>query len=231
MKPLVVEVWRGEHVESRHSVHVVTCELKAGATHIVRHDGDVHCVSFVRSAIKMFQALPLVEDGGVERFNLTSQELAVTIASHSGEPVHVAAVRSILHKAGVPERALACGAHPPMHQPSANTLVEAGIAPARIHNNCSGKHAGMLALSQLHAWRLDRYHELSHPMQQRVLQTIASWTGRAVLRHETRGRRLRLADVCAAARLRCNRLRSLRGGRLRPRFCRRTSICGDGEAS
>jgi L-asparaginase II len=175
VKPLVVEVWRGQHVESRHSVHVVACELKADATHIARRHGDARFVSFVRSAIKMFQALPLVEDGGIDRFNLTSAELAVTTASHSGEPLHVAAVRSILHKAGLSEQALACGAHPPMHQPSANTLVEAGLQAARVHNNCSGKHAGMLALSRLHAWRIDGYHESSHPVQQRVVQTLAHW--------------------------------------------------------
>lgn len=173
MSPLLVEVRRGNDVESLHRVHVVVCR----AGEVVWTAGDPNFVSFVRSAIKMFQALPLVEDGGMERFGLTPQELAVCTASHGGEPIHVAAARSILKKAGVDEDALACGPHPPMHPASAEVLLEAGEPPARIHNNCSGKHAGMLALAKLHGWPLESYHELDHPVQQRVLETLAQWTG------------------------------------------------------
>jgi L-asparaginase II len=133
-------------------------------------------VSCVRSAIKMFQALPLVEDGGVEHFGLTPQEIAVTTASHNAEPFHVAAARSLLRKAGVDEDALACGPHAPMHTGSADALASRGEAPTRIHNNCSGKHAGMLALATLHGWPLQGYYELRHPVQQRVLRTLAEWS-------------------------------------------------------
>jgi L-asparaginase II len=172
---LVVEVRRGVHVESTHRVHFVACRARGRAAEIVAGAGEPSSVSFVRSAIKMFQALPLVEDGGVERFRLSTEELAVTTASHGGERFHVAAARSILVKAGVTEDALACGAHPPMHAASAEALAASGAVPGRIHNNCSGKHAGMLALARLHGWPTDGYHVLSHPVQQRVLNTLVEW--------------------------------------------------------
>ena len=180
MDPVVVEVARGGTIESRHVVHVAVAapqrEALAASWGVATH------VSFVRSAIKLFQALPLVEDGGVDRFALTDQELAVCTASHNAEPFHVSAARSILVKAGVEESALACGPHPPLHAPSAMALIARGEAPGRIHNNCSGKHAGMLALAALHGWPLAGYHRLEHPVQQRVLKTLADYADIAISR-------------------------------------------------
>jgi L-asparaginase II len=161
-------------VESRHIVHVVVADADRG---VIASCGTHAHVSFVRSAIKMFQALPLVEDQAVAALGLTSQELALCTASHNAEPFHVATARSILAKAGAGEAALACGAHPPMHPPAAAALDAAGEAPSRIHNNCSGKHAGMLALATHHGWPHDGYHRLAHPTQQRVHQTLAAWAG------------------------------------------------------
>jgi L-asparaginase II len=167
-----VEVFRGGVVESRHRVHIAIVHAEEGLTACT---GNPAHVSFVRSAIKMFQALPLVEAGGVERFGLSSEELALCTASHGGEPIHVAAARSILAKAELAEEDLACGAHPPMHTPSAEALREAGVTPSRIHNNCSGKHAGMLAFTKQNGWATRGYHELAHPMQQRVASTLSYW--------------------------------------------------------
>lgn len=177
MSDFVVEIRRGAVVESLHRVHLVVAHADRG---VVASAGDPAHVSFVRSAIKMFQALPLVEDGGVERFGLTLQEVAVCTASHGGEPFHVAAARSILRKAGVPDAALACGPHPPMHAESAEALAELGDPPGRIHNNCSGKHAGMLALARLRDWPVDGYHRFDHPVQQRIVKTLAHWTGMTI---------------------------------------------------
>ena len=177
MNPLTVEVLRGTRIESVHRAHVVVCSGRATAPPtVVFTAGDADYVSFVRSAIKMFQALPLVEDGGVEEFGLTEEELALTCASHNGEPFHVGAVRSILTKARVPEDALACGPHDPMYPPAAAALVSAGDRPGRLHNNCSGKHAGLLALARFHEWPLDGYHLMPHPVQRRILETLAGWS-------------------------------------------------------
>jgi L-asparaginase II len=171
---VVVEVVRGGVVESRHRVDVAVWHAERG---LIASAGDAGHVTFVRSAIKMFQALPLVEDGGVARFDLTPQELALCTASHGGEPFHVDAARSMLSKAGATEAALACGPHEPMHAPSAAALAARGERPGRIHNNCSGKHAGMLALCALHGWPVTGYERIDHPAQQRVVATLEHWTG------------------------------------------------------
>lgn len=168
----VVEVLRGGVVESVHRVHVAVAHAEHG---LIASAGNPAHYSFVRSAIKMFQALPFVEAGGVARFQLTGEELALCTASHGGEPFHVAAARSILAKARVTEAALACGAHPPTHEPTAAAMLAAGIAPGRIHNNCSGKHAGMLAHCVQQQWVTNGYHRANHPMQQRVKSTLARW--------------------------------------------------------
>src|SRR5688572_23542258 len=132
---------RGDVVESSHRVHVAVCHAEQG---LVASAGNPAHQSFVRSAIKMFQVMPFVEAGGVAHFGITSAELALCTASHGGEPFHVAAAQSILAKAKVAEAALVCGPHPPLHEPTAGAMIAAGEKPGRIHNNCSGKHAGML---------------------------------------------------------------------------------------
>ena len=174
MKPgtCVVEVLRGGEVESVHRVHVAIAHAEQG---LIGSAGNPAHHSFVRSAIKMFQVLPFVEGGGVERFQLTGEELALCTASHGGEPFHVASARAILAKAKVTDAALACGPHLPMHEPSAAALVAAGQAPGRIHNNCSGKHAGMLAHCVQQQWVTNGYHRTTHPMQQRIISTLARW--------------------------------------------------------
>lgn len=172
----VVEVVRGEVVESRHEVSAVVADDRG---RIVASVGDPAVLTFYRSAAKPMQALPLVEDGVVSHFGLDESELALCCASHEGERQHVEGARSILAKAGVAESHLACGAHAPYSAAAAAQLVLDGVSPGRIHNNCSGKHAGMLALARMHGWPLDGYHEIDHPLQQRMLDEVARWTGLA----------------------------------------------------
>lgn len=168
----VVEAIRGEIVESIHRVHVAVAHADDG---LVASTGNPAHHTFVRSSIKMFQALPFVEAGGVDRFHLTGQELALCTASHGGEDFHVAAARSILAKAHLSEDSLACGPQLPLHEPTAHDMNCAGEAPLRIHNNCSGKHSGMLAHCVQQRWVTNGYHRAAHPMQQRVLSTLAQW--------------------------------------------------------
>ena len=168
----VVEVLRGGVVESQHRVHVAVFHAKQG---LVASAGNPAHHSFARSSIKMFQVLPFVDAGGVERFQINGEELALCTASHGGEPMHVAAAQSILDKAGVTDAALACGPHLPMHEPSAHAMIAAGGTPGRLHNNCSGKHAGMIACCVMQQWPLDGYHRPAHPMQQRIRTTLERW--------------------------------------------------------
>ena len=142
--------------------------------------GNPDLVTFLRSAAKPFQAMPLVEDGAVESFGIPADELALCCASHSAEPRHVEGVRRLLERCGVPESALACGAHRPMSEEAADELLRTGRVPERIHNNCSGKHAGMLALAKHHGWPLDGYLSPGHPVQKRMFHEVARWSGVAV---------------------------------------------------
>ena len=168
----VVEVLRGDVIESSHRVHVAVCHADDG---LVASAGNPAHHSFVRSAIKMFQVLPFVEAGGIEHFGLTGEELSLCTASHGGEPFHVAAARSILAKAKVTETALACGPHLPLHEPTAHAMIAAGEKPGRVHNNCSGKHAGMLACSIQQQWVTNGYQRPTHPLQQRIRSTLTQW--------------------------------------------------------
>ena len=153
-------------------MHVAVCHAEQG---LIASAGNPAHHSFVRSAIKMFQVLPFVEAGGIDHLGLSGEELALCTASHGGEPFHVAAARSILAKARVTDDALACGPHLPLHEPSAHALIAAGDKPGRIHNNCSGKHAGMLACCVQQQWVTNGYHRPAHPLQQRIRSTVARW--------------------------------------------------------
>lgn len=168
----LVEAIRGDVVESIHRVHIAVVHADDG---LIASTGNPAHHSFVRSSIKMFQVLPFVEAGGVDRFQLTQQELALCTASHGGETFHVAAARSILSKAKLTENALACGPHYPLHEPTATAMMCAAEQPGRIHNNCSGKHSGMLAHCVQQQWVTNGYHRATHPMQQRVVSTLAHW--------------------------------------------------------
>ena len=170
----MVEVIRGKIVESRHRVHVAVVSREGD---VVASVGDVEGHTYYRSAAKPMQALPLVEEGVVDRFGLTIEELSLCCASHQGEPAHVSGARSILAKAGADESLLRCGPHTPFSVLAADALVAAGEEPGRIHNNCSGKHAGMIALAIAMGWDPVDYHLAEHPVQMRMLDEVVRFSG------------------------------------------------------
>ena len=169
-----VEIVRAGVVESRHEVHIAVCDASGS---LIAETGEASGPTFYRSAAKPLQALPLVEEGIADRYSLTPAELALCCASHEGEAEHVEGVRSILAKAGVDESLLTCGPHAPFSQRSADALARDGVEPQRIHNNCSGKHAGMLALAVGMGWEPVDYHLPDHPVQRRMQAEIERWTG------------------------------------------------------
>ena len=169
-----VRVTRCGTTESIHRVHVAVADARG---RLIGGCGDPAQVAFYRSAAKPFQALPLVEDGVVERFGFTREELALCCASHNAEPEHLALAQSMLARTGLDERALACGPHPSLRPERARELWARGVRLRAVHNNCSGKHAGMLALAVARGWPPEGYLERGHPVQQRMLAEIARWTG------------------------------------------------------
>jgi L-asparaginase II len=154
-------------------VHVAV--VNADST-LIAEAGDPQFVTFWRSAAKPFQAVPLVEDGAAERFGLTSEELALVCASHSSEPGQVARVRELLGKIGCSERDLLCGPHAPLSDRVAQDYHTRGVRLTAVYSNCSGKHAGMLALARHHGWPTEFYTRLEHPVQQRCLAEVGRWT-------------------------------------------------------
>jgi L-asparaginase II len=175
--PVIAEVLRGGLVESRHRGAFAVTD--ADGT-VVLAAGEVEAPIYPRSAIKALQAIALVESGAADRYGLAEPELAIACASHSGEPGHVAAVQSLLARAGLDTSALRCGVHPPIHRPAAEALYRAGLEPAAVHNNCSGKHAGFLCLSCFLGGDAAGYCDPSHPVQRAVKAVIEEMSGFAL---------------------------------------------------
>ena len=168
-----VEQVRGGLVEAWHDVHVAVVDA---AGKLVAKVGDPDLVTYWRSAAKPFQALPLAADGVLERFAITTEQLALCCASHSSEPQHVAIVRDLLRKIECSERDLLCGPHPPLSESVARDYASRGVRLTAVYSNCSGKHAGMLALARHHGWPTEFYTRIEHPVQQRCLEEVSRWT-------------------------------------------------------
>ena len=170
----LVEVRRGGTVESVHFGAIAVVDAAGGS---VATMGDPAIPVVLRSTAKPVQVLPLLDAGGAERFGFSESEIAVMIGSHGGEPFHVEAVRSILTKAGLDETALQCGAHAPTHRPAALELRRLAQEPTALHNNCSGKHAGMLALAVHLGAPPATYLDPGHPVQARIRARLEGLAG------------------------------------------------------
>ncbi len=169
---MIIDVERGAVVESSHRVHAAVRFARDGRDATF---GDPGASSFWRSALKPFQALMVVEDGVLQAFGLDDEDLAVICASHGGTPDHVGRVERILDAIGQVPDDLRCGPHVPYHPESADALRRSGLQPGRQHNNCSGKHASMLALALHRGWDHAGYWRYEHPVQARVRALLLDW--------------------------------------------------------
>jgi L-asparaginase II len=177
-----VHVWRGSILESRHRVQAAVCgpdgRLHAGT------ESPASPTTF-RSAAKPFQLLPLVERGHADQFAFDSIDLAVMAASHTGTDAHVERVRHILARAGCAEADLACGFHEPVDAHALRQFHERRSTPSPLYNNCSGKHAGMLAMCRAEGWPTAGYTRADHPLQRLLHRTVAEMCGLPEARVET----------------------------------------------
>jgi L-asparaginase II len=169
MSEILVKAYRGDAVESIHlgSVAVVDSSGK-----LIYSVGDPNFVTFLRSSAKPFQAIPIVEWGVAEAFGFTQQEIAIISGSHNGEKKHVKTVQSILKKIGLNKSFLKCGTHVPHY------YTALGITPPKkkfsvLEHNCSGKHAGMLAMCVYKNWNLQNYLNPNHPLQKLILKKVS----------------------------------------------------------
>lgn len=173
----LVEVRRGGITESRHRGHVVAVEPDGN---VVASLGAPHNVTFLRSSAKPFQALPLLVTGAAERFGFTDEEVALACASHNGEPIHTKLVASMLEKIGLSPEALKCGVHEPYSPEAAGVLRARNELPNVLHNNCSGKHAGMLAVALQLGAPIDNYESPENPVQIAIARAVSQFTEVAV---------------------------------------------------
>ncbi len=170
---ILAEVIRGETVESIHRGHLII--LDGGGKTIARL-GNPETVTFYRSAAKAFQAIPFITSGAAENVGFTEREIALACASHSGEETHTTLTTEMLKKIGLSEKNLRCGAHLPFHEPTAEAMIRRGEKPTQVHNNCSGKHAAMLAFARYIGAEIETYEHLENPVQQEILKTISIFT-------------------------------------------------------
>lgn len=187
--PILVELTRGPLVES---VHAGALAISRPNGELVVSLGEVKRPVFPRSAVKAFQALPLVESGAAERFGFGDREISIACASHSGTAAHAELAASMLARAKLTEAALGCGAHEPILESAARTLAASGQKPSQLHNNCSGKHAGMCACAVHHNEDPAGYWLPDHPVQQRIIKILREYTGEAL------GADVRGIDGCSA---------------------------------
>jgi L-asparaginase II len=173
---LLVEVTRGDRVESRHrgSVAVVSPDGQLLASY-----GDPDELVFIRSAAKPFQLAPFVASGRFDAYDFPSpiEALAVMAASHSGEDRHVRIVQALLREGGLTRDVLACGVHPPFDVETAQRLIRDGEPLTPLRHNCSGKHAAMALHAKAAGWPIATYWQPDHPIQQLALDTVAAMSG------------------------------------------------------
>ena len=172
--PVLVRVWRGRHVESQHRGAWVVAD---GEGRVVEGVGAYRAPVFARSSVKALQALPLLETGAAERFGYDDADLALAVASHNAEPAHTERVARILERLGLTADHLQCGPQPPGDPETRAALAREGRAPSRLHNNCSGKHAGFLALALHLGDPVERYLDPESACQRLVRAAVVEMSG------------------------------------------------------
>ncbi len=170
---ILAKAIRGETIESIHRGHLIIID---GDGEIVAQIGNPETITFWRSSAKPFQAMPLLLSGAAERFGFSEKEIALACGSHSGEDFHIETARKMLERAGFTEEDLRCGAHLPFDEKTAEKMICSGEKPTQIYNNCSGKHAAILALAKHIGADIKTYELPENPVQQKVLEVVSAFT-------------------------------------------------------
>ncbi|CAA9426070.1 MAG: Hypothetical protein of L-Asparaginase type 2-like superfamily [uncultured Pyrinomonadaceae bacterium] len=170
---ILAKAIRGEIVESVHRGHLI---VVSGAGKTIYSLGNPETVTFWRSSAKSFQAIPFLTSGAAERFGFSELEIALACGSHSGEAIHIEIAAKMLEKIGLGEADLRCGTHPPFDEKRAAEMSRTGEQPTQLHNNCSGKHAAMLAYAKHAGADLETYEKMENPVQQAILDCVAEFS-------------------------------------------------------
>jgi len=170
MPEILAKVYRGDTVESVHYGSVAVVDSKS---RLMYSAGDPKFFTYLRSSAKPFQTLPVIESGTSEHFDFSTQELAIITGSHNGEKIHVDTVKKILKKINLPEKYLKCGTHTPLYYTAQNITPKSNQNFSVLQHNCSGKHAGMLALAKFKGFNPKSYIDFKHPGQKMILKAVA----------------------------------------------------------
>lgn len=170
---ILAKVIRGSTVESIHRGHLI---ILTGEGETLHSSGNPKTVTYIRSSAKPFQAMPFITTGACDEYMFSEEELALACASHSGERIHVRIAEQMLSRIEMYEAYLRCGAHLPFNEREAERMMREGEPPTQLHNNCSGKHAAMLAVAKHIEADLQTYEELGHPVQQLILEAVSAFT-------------------------------------------------------
>jgi L-asparaginase II len=173
MAERAVDIIRGNVVESKAFADIAVVDSLGQIRYWL---GDPQRQTFWRSSAKPFQALPVILSGAMDRYQFSGEDVAIICASHGGEPQHIRQVVSLLKRIDAGPGDLACGVHAPSHLPSARLLEKSGESPTTLHNNCSGKHTGMLSLARMLDAPLTGYEKPDHPVQQAIRRMVALMT-------------------------------------------------------
>ncbi|UOQ94552.1 asparaginase [Halobacillus shinanisalinarum] len=166
----VIEVHRGGRMESSHFGHAAIVNTDGDLLYSI---GNPQRVTYARSSVKPIQTIPIVETGAADYYNLQDKDLALFCSSHSSEEQHTSTVSNLLKRAGLYEENLQCGSHIPFSDDVYRSLIQQKQEPTPLYSNCSGKHTGMLLTAKYLGESLDDYYKQEHPVQQRILNTMA----------------------------------------------------------
>lgn len=166
----LVNVYRGNKIESKHHVHVA---VVGRSGELLNYAGIPELKVYSRSSMKPIQALPIVETGTADHYQFSDSDLSLCCASHNGEKMHTDRVLAILQRLGLEVNALQCGIHTPRWEDTYKELILKGEKVTPLFNNCSGKHIGLLATAKYMGESVEDYYLPDHPVQQRILQTIS----------------------------------------------------------
>ena len=169
MSKIISYVTRGKQVESHHETKCIIRDLQKNIIFSTKHNNDL---IFPRSAIKIFQAIPFVSSGAINKFNLNSKQIALACSSHSGEIFHIKELVKWINKLGISIHKLQCGIHNPLNLSSSNKLLLSGSKPNQLYNNCSGKHLGMLSGSIANNYNINDYLKVHHPYQLKIRKIL-----------------------------------------------------------
>jgi len=170
---LYCNVKRGRNIESRHEVYALAIDEDGK---IIFSTGNPNYSTCIRSSLKPFQASAAILEGATESAGFTNKEIALMCASHNGEEIHVKTARGMVDKLELNVSHLECGYHPPYDVDARKMAREIGFTP--FHNNCSGKHSGMLSLAIKLRAKTKNYVSYNHPVQQAIFEQLKRLTGK-----------------------------------------------------